>query len=164
MLLGLSGPIEVKGAKFNAMMPPPPGLTDEKIAEAITFARSHFGNAAGKVEPEHVAKVRASLAGRTDPLTTDELRALRSFVAGRRRPRRPNRGQAGRPRRRSRRQRPRRKRRRPPRPRPRVHASAKTAPIPRSRHRGSSATRGKRLSNLENVEETSEHSDRPRAE
>lgn len=78
VLLGLSGPIEVKGAKFNAVMPPPPGMTNEKIAEAISFARTHFGNAADKVTPEHVEKVRASLAGRTNPLTTDELRALRA--------------------------------------------------------------------------------------
>jgi mono/diheme cytochrome c family protein len=78
VLLGLSGPIEVKGAKFNAVMPPPPGLNDEKIADAITFARTHFGNAASKVTPEDVAKVRASLAGRTNPLTTDELRALKA--------------------------------------------------------------------------------------
>jgi mono/diheme cytochrome c family protein len=79
-LLGLTGPIEVKGAKFNATMPPPPGLTDEKIAEAITYARSHFGNTASKVEAAHVAKVRASLAGRTNPLTTDELRSLKNTL------------------------------------------------------------------------------------
>ena len=80
VLLGLGGAIEVKGAKFNAMMPPPPGLTDEKIAEAITFARSHFGNGASKVTPDQVGKVRASLAGRTTSLTTDELRALRTSL------------------------------------------------------------------------------------
>jgi hypothetical protein len=76
-ILGLSGPIEVNGAKFNATMPPPPGLNDEKIAEALTFARTHFGNKASPITPEQVAKVRASLAGRTSSLTTDELRALR---------------------------------------------------------------------------------------
>lgn len=78
VLLGLQGPIEVKGAKFNAVMPPPPGMTNEKIAEAISFARTHFGNSAAKVTPEDVEKVRTSLAGRTNPLTTDELRALRA--------------------------------------------------------------------------------------
>ena len=82
VLLGLSGPIEVKGSKFNAVMPPPPGMTDEKIADALSFARTHFGNSASKVEPAQVAKVRASLGGRTAPLTTDELRALRASLSG----------------------------------------------------------------------------------
>src|SRR5262245_9976885 len=40
VLLGLSGPIEVKGVQFNQVMPPPAGLSDEQIAEAISYARS----------------------------------------------------------------------------------------------------------------------------
>jgi mono/diheme cytochrome c family protein len=78
VLLGLSGQIEVKGTKFNAVMPPPPGLTDDKIAEAITYARSHFGNTASTVDAATVKHVRDSLAGRTQPWSSDELSALRS--------------------------------------------------------------------------------------
>jgi mono/diheme cytochrome c family protein len=75
-LLGLSGPIEVKGNKFNGIMPPPPGMTDATIAEAITYARTHFGNNASKVTPEFVKQVRDSLAGRTNPWSADELAPL----------------------------------------------------------------------------------------
>jgi mono/diheme cytochrome c family protein len=82
VLLGLSGQIEVKGVKFNAVMPPPPGLTDDKIAEAITYARSHFGNSASAVDTAMVKKVRDSLAGRTQPWTSAELAALRGAAAG----------------------------------------------------------------------------------
>jgi mono/diheme cytochrome c family protein len=78
VLLGLSGQIEVKGTKFNAVMPPPPGLTDDKIAEAISYARSHFGNTASTVDAAAVKRVRDSLAGRTQPWTSVELSALRS--------------------------------------------------------------------------------------
>ena len=80
-LLGLNGAIEVKGLKFNALMPPPPGMTDEKIAEAVTHARTNFGNKASAVDVELVKKVRASLAGRTTSWTSAELTALRGAAA-----------------------------------------------------------------------------------
>jgi mono/diheme cytochrome c family protein len=78
VLLGLGGPIEVAGAKFNAVMPPPAGLTDAQIAEAVTHVRSHFGNKASAVDEAKVAEVRKSLAGRTNPWTAAELTALRA--------------------------------------------------------------------------------------
>jgi mono/diheme cytochrome c family protein len=81
VILGLTGPIEVKGTKFNSTMPPPPGLTDEKIAEAITYARAHFGNHGEKVDVELVKKVRASLAGRTASYTAAELAVLQAAPA-----------------------------------------------------------------------------------
>jgi len=76
VLLGLSGPLEVKGTTYNTVMPPPPGLNDEQIAEAITYARTHFGNAASEVKVEQVKQVRAALAGRNTPFTADELKPL----------------------------------------------------------------------------------------
>jgi hypothetical protein len=75
-IAGLSGPISVKGAQFNSAMPPPPGLTDEQIAEAVTFARANFGNKAPAVDAAFVKKVRDSLAGRTTPFTAAELTPL----------------------------------------------------------------------------------------
>jgi mono/diheme cytochrome c family protein len=89
VLLGLSGEIEVKGTKFNLVMPPagtplpgstapPPPLDDAKIAEAITYARTNFGNNASAVDAELVKKVRDSLGGRTTPWTASELTALRT--------------------------------------------------------------------------------------
>jgi mono/diheme cytochrome c family protein len=77
-LLGLTGAIEVKGQKFNAVMPPPPAITDEQIAEAVSYARTNFGNTAGAVDVELVKKVRASLAGRTQSWTAAELSSLRA--------------------------------------------------------------------------------------
>jgi mono/diheme cytochrome c family protein len=90
VLLGLSGEIEVKGTKFNLVMPPAgtalPGsaapqsapLDDAKIAEAISYARTNFGNHASPVDAELVKKVRDSLGGRTSPWTAAELTALRT--------------------------------------------------------------------------------------
>ena len=78
VLLGLTGPIEVKTLKFSSTMPPPPGLTDDQIAEAITYARTHFGNNASKVDVGLVKQVRASLAGRTSSWTALELAALQA--------------------------------------------------------------------------------------
>jgi mono/diheme cytochrome c family protein len=77
VLLGLSGEIEVNGAKYNAVMPPPAGMTDETIAEAVSHARTSFGNSASKVDAAFVKQVRDSLAGRTNPWTAAELTALR---------------------------------------------------------------------------------------
>jgi mono/diheme cytochrome c family protein len=77
VLHGLSGPVTVKGAPFNSMMPPPPGLDDDKIALVLTYVRSHFGNTASAVTKEQVVAVRTSLAGRAKPFTADELQALR---------------------------------------------------------------------------------------
>ena len=77
VIAGLSGPIKVGGAEFNSMMPPPPGLDDEKIAAVLTYVRKSFGNTAGAVTKEQVAAVRAGLAGRGTPFTAEELTKLR---------------------------------------------------------------------------------------
>lgn len=81
VLLGLTGPIEVEHKPFNSTMPPPPGLSDDQIAEAITFARSHFGNHASNVDVAMVKKVRASLGGRTNSWSAAELAALQAEAA-----------------------------------------------------------------------------------
>lgn len=78
VLMGLSGPVNVAGMDFNSMMPPPPGLDDEKIANVLTYVRSNFGNAGAAITKEQVATVRASLAGRSTPFTAEELTKLRS--------------------------------------------------------------------------------------
>jgi mono/diheme cytochrome c family protein len=77
VIAGLSGPIKAAGADFNSMMPPPPGLDDEKIAAVLTYVRKSFGNTAGAVTKEQVAAVRAGLAGRGTPFTAEELTKLR---------------------------------------------------------------------------------------
>jgi len=82
VLLGLSGQIQVKGTSFDLVMPPPPGLDDAKIAEAISYARTSFGNSASAVDAELVKKVRDSLGGRATPWTARELTALRTGAPG----------------------------------------------------------------------------------
>jgi mono/diheme cytochrome c family protein len=81
VLAGLQGAIDVKGTTYNALMPPPAGMTDEQIAEAITYARTHFGNTASKVDVAQVKEVRAALAGRAAPFTADELKPLLAAAA-----------------------------------------------------------------------------------
>lgn len=78
VIAGLSGPIKAADTEVNSMMPPPPGLDDEKIAAVLTYVRKSFGNSADAVTPDQVAAVRANLAGRTSPFTAEELTKLRS--------------------------------------------------------------------------------------
>ena len=67
-MYGLMGEIEVNGEKYNNVMAPPgipPGsLSDEQIANVLTYIRNDWGNSASAVSPEEVATVRASLKGR----------------------------------------------------------------------------------------------------
>jgi mono/diheme cytochrome c family protein len=60
-LEGLSGPIEVKGIKYNNIMPPNKHLSDQQIADVLTFIRQSFGNNASEITPEEVNRVRADL-------------------------------------------------------------------------------------------------------
>ena len=77
VLNGLSGPIEVKGQSFNNVMPPWKGtLNDEQIAHVLSFVRKEWGNNAGTVTPEEVAKVRQQIKAREAPFTPDELKAV----------------------------------------------------------------------------------------
>lgn len=76
---GLQGEITVKGTKYNSqMMAYGTGapMTDDEIAAVLTYVRSNFGNSAPAVTPAEVAKVRASLASRTTPMTQKDLEAL----------------------------------------------------------------------------------------
>ena len=67
-LFGLMGPVKVKGKDYNSAMPPPgipPGsLTDQQIADVLTYIRNDWGNSASSVSPAEVATVRSSVAGR----------------------------------------------------------------------------------------------------
>ena len=67
-MYGLMGEIEVNGVKYNNVMAPPgipPGsLTDDQIANVLTYIRNDWGNSASAVSAKEVATVRASLKGR----------------------------------------------------------------------------------------------------
>ncbi|MFW6277138.1 MAG: c-type cytochrome [Prolixibacteraceae bacterium] len=58
VLNGMSGEIEVKGETYNSIMPPNSHLSDRQIADVLTYIRTNFGNDAGKITPQEVAKVR----------------------------------------------------------------------------------------------------------
>jgi len=58
LLNGQQGEITVNGQVFRGVMPPHQYLTDEQIADVLTFVRSNFGNSAGPVLPEEVTRLR----------------------------------------------------------------------------------------------------------
>ena len=65
---GLMGEIEVNGVKYNNVMAPPgipPGsLTDQQIADVLTYIRNEWGNSASAVSPEEVATIRSTVKDR----------------------------------------------------------------------------------------------------
>ena len=65
---GLMGEIEVNGVKYNNVMAPPgipPGsLTNQQIADVLTYIRNDWGNSASSISPEEVASVRESVKDR----------------------------------------------------------------------------------------------------
>lgn len=66
LLHGVQGPLTVKGATYNGVMPAfKDSLNDAQIAALLTHIRSQWGNAAGAVTPETVANVRAETAARS---------------------------------------------------------------------------------------------------
>jgi mono/diheme cytochrome c family protein len=58
ILKGLSGKVEIKGEIYNSIMPPQAQLTDQQIADVLTFIRGSFGNNSGEILPEQVKKIR----------------------------------------------------------------------------------------------------------
>jgi mono/diheme cytochrome c family protein len=57
---------------------PPLGttLSDDQIADVLTYVRRSWGNQASAVDPEAVADTRKQTAGRTRPWTEKELLEL----------------------------------------------------------------------------------------
>jgi mono/diheme cytochrome c family protein/glucose/arabinose dehydrogenase len=76
VLHGLTGPLEVGGKKYDGQVPMTPFggmLQDDEIAAVLTFVRNHFGNQAEPVTTQQVKAVRTATAGRTLFYTVDEL-------------------------------------------------------------------------------------------
>jgi aldose sugar dehydrogenase len=61
MLLGLSEPIEVNGATYNQEMPAYAHLSDQEIAEILTYIKNSFGNQSGAVIAGEVYVERQSI-------------------------------------------------------------------------------------------------------
>jgi mono/diheme cytochrome c family protein len=59
VLKGLSDPIEINGEEYNNPMAAHSFLTDQQIADVLTYIRNSFGNKAGAVTVAEVKKQRA---------------------------------------------------------------------------------------------------------
>ena len=59
VLKGSRGKVEIDGETFHNSMPPMAHLTDQQIADVITFVRNSFGNKASRVAPAEVKILRA---------------------------------------------------------------------------------------------------------
>ena len=76
LLLGLHGPVQVAGARYEGAMPAwKDVLKDEEIAAVATYIRQWAPNAAAAVPAERVAALRTALAGRTTAWTEAELKS-----------------------------------------------------------------------------------------
>ena len=60
VLNGLEGRIEVIGETFDGLMPQHSFLSDEEIANVLTYVRENFGNKVSAVTAEEVTKIRKS--------------------------------------------------------------------------------------------------------
>ena len=61
VLNGMEGSMEVNGEVYNGVMPQHSFLSDEEVADVLTYIRANFGNDAGEIKPEEVRKLRSSL-------------------------------------------------------------------------------------------------------
>lgn len=59
ILKGLNQPLEIEDEEYTNPMPPQVQLTDQQIADVLTFVRNNFGNKASAVTPSEVKAVRA---------------------------------------------------------------------------------------------------------
>ncbi|GEM_PF-3404140 len=76
LLKGLEGPITVKGEKFDNVMPSKATLSDQQIADVLTYARKQWSNNSSPITAEYVTQVRASLVNRKKPWTSQELKSM----------------------------------------------------------------------------------------
>ena len=74
LLKGVMGPMKVKGASFNGVMPPwEAALNDKKIAAVLTYIRQEWGNKAGPITPAQVAAAKKEFAAKKVSWTEAEL-------------------------------------------------------------------------------------------
>lgn len=59
LIKGLNGKVEVNGEVYNSSMPSQAQLTDEEMANVLSYVRSSFGNSYGPVDADLVKKVRS---------------------------------------------------------------------------------------------------------
>lgn len=59
LMKGLSGSVEVNGEVYNNFMPSQAQLTNEEMADVLSYVRSNFENSFGPVDAELVKKIRS---------------------------------------------------------------------------------------------------------
>src|SRR5205814_4644306 len=77
VLKGLQGPVKVKGQQYGSavMQPWDKTLTDQKIADVMTYERSDWGNSASPVTAEQIAALRKELANHPESFTEHDILA-----------------------------------------------------------------------------------------
>ena len=76
-LHGLSGSIRVKGQDWNLAMPAMgAALPAEDLAGALSYIRQAWGNKSPAITADEVNAVKNATAGRTQPWTAEELKAI----------------------------------------------------------------------------------------
>src|SRR5256886_238144 len=75
VLKSLQGPVTVKGQKFGSavMQPWDKTLTDQKIADVLTYERSEWGNRASPVTAEQIAALRKELASHPESYNEQDI-------------------------------------------------------------------------------------------
>lgn len=74
VLQGLQGPIEVKGQSYNSVMVAwRSQLTDDDVANVLTYIRQEWGNDAGYVTSDQVASVWSEISSRGEEAWTSDL-------------------------------------------------------------------------------------------
>lgn len=73
VLHGFQGAIERNGKTYNGVMAAWSQLSDQEIAEVLSYVRSSWGNSASAVTPDEVKAVRDQTSGRAGAYTEAEL-------------------------------------------------------------------------------------------
>jgi len=60
VLNGMKGNVDIDGDTYHGVMAPHSDLTDQQIADVLTYVRNSFGNKASAVTPAQVKAIRAT--------------------------------------------------------------------------------------------------------
>lgn len=76
VLKGLQGEVEVKGVKFDGVMPPlEQQLKDNEIAAVVNYIRNEWGNKyEGEITSKEVAELREQFKSKADPWKASDLK------------------------------------------------------------------------------------------
>ncbi len=76
VLHGMDGSMERDGVVYNGQMPAASGLSDQEVADTLTFVRRSWGNAATPVSGSEVLRTRMKTVGRSRAWTVGEIDSL----------------------------------------------------------------------------------------